>query len=123
MKDIAWWKELCDRIDAKDTRGFLAYLSDDCEFRFASGPAVVGHAAIAAAVDGFWASIGGSEHDVLHCWGDATSAVCEGTCTYTRHDGSTVTLPFVDVLNLREGKAARYCIYIDAAPLYAEPSD
>ncbi len=47
----------------------------------------------------------GSQHDVQQCWGDATSAVCEGTCTYTRHDGSTVTLPFVDVLHFRGGKA------------------
>jgi ketosteroid isomerase-like protein len=120
MKDIGWWKGLCERIDAKDTRGFIAYLNDDCEFRFASGPAVVGHAAITAAVDGFWASIRGSSHAIGHCWGDETSAVCEGTCTYTRHDGSQVTLPFVDVLHFRGEKAAKYCIYMDVGPLYGK---
>ena len=122
MKDTHWWQQLCARIDAKDVRGFVAYLSDDCEFRFANGPAVLGHAAIASAVDAFWASIRGSSHAIRNCWGDETSAVCEGNCTYTRHDGSQVTLPFVDVLHFRGGKAARYCIYMDAGPLYAKRS-
>lgn len=123
MKDTAWWQRLCETIDAKDTRGFVAYLSEDCEFRFANGPAVVGPAAIAAAVDGFWASIRGSRHEILHSWGNASSAVCEGTCTYTRHDGSTITLPFVDVLHFRGEKAARYNIYMDVGPLYATGSE
>jgi ketosteroid isomerase-like protein len=119
MKDVAWWQTLCATIDAKDTRGFLAYLHEDCEFRFANGPAAMGHGEISAAVDRFWASIAGSRHQVLHGWSDATSAVCEGTCTYTRHDGSTLTLPFVDVLHFRDDRAARYCIYMDVTPLYA----
>ena len=57
MRNVQWWERLCATIDAKDTRGFLAYLADDCEFRFANGPAVTGHEAIGAAVDAFWASI------------------------------------------------------------------
>jgi ketosteroid isomerase-like protein len=121
MKDLDWWQRLCATIDAKDARGFVAYLGDECEFRFANAPAVVGRAAIAAAVDGFWASIGGSRHAVRHCWGDATSAVCEGECTYTRLDGSSVTLPFVDVLHFRGDRIAHYGIYMDVAPLYAGP--
>lgn len=118
MKSRDWWTALCASIDAKDTRGFLAHLTEDCEFRFANAPASVGHAAIAAAVEGFWASIGGSRHRLLHSWGDATSGVCEGDCMYTRLDGSTLTLPFVDVLHFRGGLAAKYSIYIDVGPLY-----
>jgi ketosteroid isomerase-like protein len=113
-----WWLELCRVIDAKDAKGFVSYLTDDCEFRFANGPPVVGRAAVAAAVDGFWATIAGSRHTVDHCWGDEHSAVCAGTCTYTRRDGSTVTLPFVDVLYFRGEQAERYYIYLDIAPVY-----
>jgi ketosteroid isomerase-like protein len=119
MRDRDWWLALCKAIDRKDTAAFLACLTDDCEFRFANGPAAVGHAAIAAAVDGFWASIKASEHEVLHHWGDASSAVCEGVCHYTRHDGSNVSLPFVDVLHFRGDRARQYFIYMDIAPLYA----
>ncbi|HEX6571420.1 MAG TPA: nuclear transport factor 2 family protein [Steroidobacteraceae bacterium] len=122
MRDREWWQQLCATIDAKDTRSFMSYLADDCEFRFANGPSVVGHAAIGGAVDAFWASIRASEHHVSHCWSGAASAVCEGTCTYTRHDGSTITLPFVDVLHFRGDEAERYFIYIDVTPLYAGTS-
>ena len=118
-KDLEWWKRLCATIDAKDTRSFTAYLAPDCEFRFANGPSVVGHGPIGLAVDAFWASIGASEHHVSECWSGTDSAACEGTCTYTRHDGSSITLPFVDVLHFRGDKAAKYCIYMDVAPLYA----
>jgi ketosteroid isomerase-like protein len=120
MRDLQWWQRLCATIDAKDTRGFAGYLADDCEFRFANGPSVSGHDAIGAAVDAFWASIRASEHHVSECWSGADSAACEGTCTYTRHDGSTITLPFVDVLHFRGEKAAKYCIYMDVGPLYGK---
>ena len=65
-------------------------------------------------------SIRASEHQVSECWSGADSAACEGTCTYTRHDGSTITLPFVDVLHFRGEKAAKYCIYMDVGPLYGK---
>jgi ketosteroid isomerase-like protein len=120
MRNLQWWERLCATIDAKDTRGFVSYLADDCAFRFGNGPSVTGHDAIGAAVDAFWASIRASEHHVSDCWSGDDSAVCEGTCTYTRHDGSTVTLPFVDVLHFRDGKAAKYCIYMDVGPLYGK---
>ena len=117
-RNLDWWQHLCATIDAKDTVGFTRYLADDCEFRFANGPSAFGHGPIAAAVDSFWASIRASEHHLSECWSGPDSAVCEGTCAYTRHDGSTITLPFVDVLHFRGDKAAKYCIYMDVGPLY-----
>ena len=45
---------------------------------------------------------------------------CEGAVTYTRHDGSTITLPFANIFGLRQGLIATYHIHIDIAPLYAE---
>ena len=118
MHDRGWWIDLCRAIDAKDTRAFVARLAPDCEFRFANGPSAVGHAAIGAAVEGFWASIRSSQHDVLRTWGDDDSAVCEGTCVYTRRDGSAMTIPFVDVLYFRGDLAVKYFIYMDVAPLW-----
>jgi hypothetical protein len=120
MRDHDWWGRLCESIDAKDTRTFLSHLAEGCEFRFANGPAVVGQPAIGAAVDAFWASIRGSRHAIHRVWGDTDSGVCEGVCTYTRHDGSTITLPFVDVIYFRDGLAEKYYIYMDVAPLWGE---
>jgi hypothetical protein len=119
MRNRAWWVELCKAIDAKDTQAFVSHLTEDCEFRFANGPSAVGHAAIGAAVDAFWASIRSSEHEVGQHWNGTDSGVCEGYCTYTRHDGSTIRLPFVDVLYFRGDQAEKYYIYMDVAPLYA----
>ena len=76
-RNLEWWKRICATIDTKDTDGFRRYLTEDCEFRFANGPSAIGHAAIGAAVDAFWASIRASEHHVSECWSGADSAVCE----------------------------------------------
>jgi hypothetical protein len=51
-------------------------------------------------------------------WLGETSAVGEGIVTYTRLDGTTLTLPFVNVFDLRGGKVARYLIYIDNRELF-----
>lgn len=114
-----WWRRLMDSIDAKDTAGFVAFLTDDCEFRFGNAEPVRGKAAIAAAVDGFFGTIRASRHSIAHTWTDATTRVCEGTVRYTRLDGSEVTVPFVNVFYMGGERIERYLIYIDNAPLYA----
>jgi len=42
--------------------------------------------------------------------------------TYTRHDGTNLTLPFVNVFAMRGDLIQDYLIYIDATPLYAPPA-
>lgn len=118
MPDADWWSGLFAAIDAKDTGAFLAHLTTDARFRFGSAAPVQGSAAIAEAVDGFFASIAASEHEILRLWQDADSAACQGEVTYTRHDGSRVTLPFTNVFHFAHGKVREYLIYIDIAPLY-----
>jgi uncharacterized cupin superfamily protein len=70
-------------------------------------------------VRGFWDAIGGSRHRLIRTWQDAETAVCEGEVTYTRKDGSTLTVPFVNVFYLRDGKVARYLIHIDNSGLFS----
>jgi ketosteroid isomerase-like protein len=118
MPDRAWWEGLFNRIDAKDLSGFLAFLTPDAEFRFANNPSAHGHEAIRAAVGGFFGAIGGSRHRFIRAWEDRDSAVCEGEVTYTRHDGSTLTVPFVNVFYMQGGKVARYLIFIDNSALF-----
>jgi len=119
MPDLHWWNELLASIDAKDTAKFVSYLTPDGEFIFGNAPAAVGHAAVGAAVSGFFAAIGGCRHRLTATWDGPESAVGEGTVTYTRLDGSTITLPFVDVFHFRGGKIGRYQIYMDVNPLFA----
>ena len=117
--DRAWWEQLFAIIDARDAERFAAQLTADAEFRFGNGPAVHGREAIRAAVATFFAVIGGCRHRLLGYWNGSGTSVCEGEVTYTRRDGSTVTIPFANVFELRGGRIASYRIYIDNTPLFS----
>ena len=106
-------------IDAKDTSAFLDFLADDASFRFGSAPAAEGREAIGEAVEGFFSTIAGLEHTLAWTFADGDTLVCEGDVTYTRHDGSKIALPFVDVFDMDGDKIKNYKIYMDIAPLYA----
>lgn len=107
-------------IDARDTARFLEFLSPDAVFRFGSAPAVTGHQAIGEAVGGFFASIAGVKHSLRMTMRDGETLVCEGDVTYTRHDGSSITLPFANVFELRGSLISQYKIYADVGPLYGQ---
>jgi limonene-1,2-epoxide hydrolase len=106
-------------IDAMDTEGFLGFLAPDGEFRFGSVPVVRGHDGIREAVGGFFSSIAAISHELQRIVADGNTVVCEGEVTYTRHDGSRVTLPFCNVFETDGSLISLYRIYIDIAPLYA----
>jgi ketosteroid isomerase-like protein len=120
--DGAGWARLFAAIDARDADAFARFIAEDGEFRFGNAPAVAGRAAIRAAVAGFFAAIGGCRHRLLVSWTGPGSAVCEGEVTYTRLDGSTLTVPFVNVLALGGGRIRSYRIYIDNGPLFSVPA-
>lgn len=105
-------------IDAKDTERFLGYLTESARFRFGSAPAVEGRAAIREAVQAFFDSIAGLEHSPAASASAGSTLFVEGDVTYTRHDGSRITLPFADVFELQDGRIADYKIYMDIGPLY-----
>ena len=78
MLDAQWWDGLFDSIDAKDTSRFVAYLTEDAEFRYGSGQPVAGRAAIGDAVDNFFSSIDSSEHTPGRRIESGDTAICEG---------------------------------------------
>jgi ketosteroid isomerase-like protein len=113
-----WLEGLFGAIDAADVAAFGTYLSEDAVFRFGNAPPVHGRAAIEQTVRHFFASIRRSRHRVGHIWSGDDAVALEGTVTYTRLDGSEVTLPFADTLFLRGERIGEYTIYIDIGPLY-----
>jgi ketosteroid isomerase-like protein len=119
--DRAWWESVFAVIDAGDAAGFVAFLTPDAQFRFGNAPVVVGSEAILAAAAGFFAAIASSRHRLLRTWNGAAIAACEGEVTYTRHDGSTLSVPFANVFELRGEKIAAYRIYIDNSSLFDKP--
>ena len=110
--------ELFAAVDAQDIDRFLGCIADDATFRFGSTPPVAGHTAIRGAVDGFFGTIAGVQHELTRTVEDGATLVCEGEVTYTRHDDSQLTLPFANIFELESGLISDYKIYIDIAPLY-----
>ncbi len=114
--------ELFAAIDAKDTAAFLEKLSPTAVFRFGASPPARGKEAIGPAVDAFFSSIAAVSHHVARQVGDGSLLACEGEVRYTRHDGSTITLPFADFFEFDGDLIEGYRIYIEIAPLYAPDS-
>jgi len=112
--------DLFESIDTKNTERFLHFLADDAKFRFGSGPQVQGQSEIREAVNEFFSRIAGCRHTLHNFLADEGTLVCEGQVTYTREDGSEITLPFVNVLEFAGDLIAHYKIYADSGPLYAE---
>jgi ketosteroid isomerase-like protein len=122
LDNAAWVRRVFDSVDAMDTETFLSFFDEDAQFRFGSAPAVTGKEAIRSAVDGFFASIKGLRHEILETWWHTETVICQGQATYTRTDGSEVTLPFVTIWRMRGERIREYLIYLDIQPLYSGTS-
>ncbi|MEP6548934.1 MAG: nuclear transport factor 2 family protein [Gammaproteobacteria bacterium] len=114
----AWWEHLFATIDARDPAGFAALLTPDAHFRFGNVPTVTGSEAISAAVGGFFAAIASCRHRLIRTWSTPTGVACEGEVSYGRLDGTTITVPFANVLDLQGELVCSYRIYIDNSPLF-----
>jgi uncharacterized protein (TIGR02246 family) len=119
MTDATWVKRLFAAIDAKDPDAFVSFLTDDAAFTFGNAAAVSGKAAIRKVLVGFFGSIRALHHDVADVWTLPDVAVAIGRVTYTRHDGSTLSVPFADVFKLKKDLVREYLIYVDASKLYS----
>lgn len=113
-----WIDTLFAAIDRQDTRAFAALLTEDARFVFANSAPVQGRAAIASAVDGFFAALRSLEHRLEARWLLPGVAIVIGEVTYTRHDGSTLQVPFSDLLKYRADGVYDYRIYIDVSRLF-----
>ena len=122
MTEADIWRARLDdlfaAIDAKDTERFLGFLTAGATFRFGSAPAVQGREAIHSAVDGFFSTIAGLRHELTRTIAEGDVVVCEGNVTYTRHDATEITLPFVNVFEFDGDLISVYKIYMDVGPLY-----
>jgi uncharacterized protein (TIGR02246 family) len=110
-------RELFDTIDRKDADGFAAFLTEDAVFRMGNGDPVTGKASIREMVRGFFASLKGLRHEVTEEWALGSAAVCHGTVTYTRQDGSELRAPFANILKLQDGLIREYLVFIDVSAL------
>jgi ketosteroid isomerase-like protein len=112
-----WVAGVLRAVDGKDFARFCGFLAEDAMFVFGNAPAVTGAAAARAAVGGFFETIDALCHDVTDVWSSGETILCRGTVTYTRRDGTKLTVPFANVVRMRGPLALHYQIYVDASRL------
>ena len=121
MNRDEWIGDLFRYIDAKDSDKWLEFLTPDASFRFGNGAVVEGKDAIRESVCAFFASISALRHELADVWNHPDAVICRGEVTYTRLDGSTLTIPFVNVLKLDGSLIRNYLVYADVSELYSPP--
>jgi uncharacterized protein (TIGR02246 family) len=119
MDDSKWVDRLFAAIDNKDAEAFVSFLTEDAAFVFGNAAPVSGKAAIRDVLAGFFGSIRSLRHEVTDRWTLPDVAVAIGNVTYTRHDGSALSVPFADVLKMKKSLVGEYLIYVDASCLYS----
>jgi ketosteroid isomerase-like protein len=104
-------------IDSMDPDRFAAHLADDVTMRFGNAESLHGRAAARDAWAGFCEGIAGVSHELVGRWTVEETTIVEAQVTYTRADGTQVTVPVVTIYRERDGEIADYRIYFDLAPL------
>jgi hypothetical protein len=65
----------------------------------------------------FFGMFKGLRHELLGSWTHPDVVLVRGEATYVKHDGSALTLPFLNCFKMRGEKIHEYLIYIDPTPL------
>ncbi|WP_169577419.1 nuclear transport factor 2 family protein [Sinimarinibacterium sp. CAU 1509] len=115
----SWLPQLFASIDARDAAAFCEFLTEDAVFRYGNADPVSGRDAIRSFVGGFFEAIAGLEHRIERHWSEPDAVICHGTVSYTRHDRSTLTVPFANILKLGDNRVRDYLIFVDASALFA----
>ena len=119
----AWTRRLYAAADARDARAWSDSLTADAWVRFGNGRPVTGREAVRAAFAELYASVLGIQHEIVGEWRAGDVLVVEADVTFTRGDGSDVTLPTVTVYRLAPGPsgelARRAQIFMDVSPVFA----
>lgn len=119
MSAPSWLPGLFQAIDGGDAAAFARHLDENAVFRFGNAPPVAGRAAIGGAVSAFFGAVRGLRHTLEEAWETADAVICRGTVTYTRHDGTTLTVPFANIFRMRGSLIGDYLIYADISALFA----
>lgn len=120
--DEEWIDHLFAAIDRQDAAAFSDFLAPEVSFSFGNADPVRGRAVVTEAVVALFAALRALQHRVEERWIVADTAIVAGRVTYTRHDGSTLTVPFANILKRGPDGIHDYRIYIDNSGLFANAS-
>ena len=90
-----------EAVDSKDEERLAHFLTENCTFVYANSDPIIGRANFAESSKKFMALIAGIKHQLLDVWAFDDVIVSRIEVTYTRKDGSTLTVPAVTIWRLR----------------------
>ncbi len=67
---------------------------------------------------GFFSSIKLLQHKLNECWDADGAVICHGSVTYTRHDSTALSVPFANILAIKDDLIKDYIIFADISELY-----
>ncbi len=111
-------KDMFGIVDAKNGAALAAMMTEKGVFRFANIPGVVGREAITGFLDGFYKSIQDIAHSEIEDWKVDNTRFATGLVTYTRHDDSSLSVPFSVILKMQGKLINEYMIFVDTSELY-----
>ncbi len=120
MSKPTWMEGLLGAIDARDAESFGSFLTDDAVFRFGNNPDIRGKGPTVEVVRQFFSAIAGAKHVVQDVWNAGDTVIMHGNVTYTRHSGTKLTVPFANILKMKDNLIREYLIYTDNSKLFAE---
>lgn len=115
----AYARAVFESVDRMDAQAFGAWFSPRGSFVFGNAAPCVGPQEVAREVGRFFSAIRALRHELHECWYCDGALVCRLGATYTRHDGSQLTLPAATIWRGGEAGIDDYRIYADLTPLFA----
>lgn len=88
---------LFKRIDSMDPAGIAELFPHNATMTFGNSEPMTGRNAIAVGSAAFFTSIAGLRHHINNQWIVGQDTIVETAVTYTRHDGTKVTIPAVSI--------------------------
>jgi hypothetical protein len=120
VADDNWMTDFFRAADTFSVPNLLAWFADGVEVRFGNAPPIQGKAAAEQAFQQFYGGLKGMRHrcESQVIAGDLGAQM--SIVTYTRSDGSEVSMPVASHLRrVGEKQIDRLWIFIDLAPLFA----
>ena len=120
MSNIDTIKYLIKLFEAMKVDELLIYFTDDAEYCFANYPAAIGKEVIEATIKASpLGQIKPIAFNIEYIQGKDDVVICELEVSYTRPDGSALTLPCLDVFRMAGDKIRSMRVYMDPSPLLA----
>lgn len=116
MRD-AFIVDLYQEFDRLRPEEFVRHFADDATFAYANGPVMRGPAEIREMITAFLSQIRTISHAVEDVVTDGTKYASQVTATFTRHDGTALSLPACSVIERQPRGIVDYRIYIDSSDL------